>query len=134
MLKLFSIAIVVVLGVHGLIHLMGFVAYWPLKEVPELAYKTAFLGGRLELGVGGTRIYSLLWLLAAIGFVAAGTALLNKWSWGMPLLVIVTLLSLVITALDWGPAFRGALIDMAILTILLLSPVLSRLFPHLNSL
>jgi hypothetical protein len=60
MLPLLSIAIVVLLGIHGLIHLMGFVAYWPLKEMPQLAYKTAFLNGRLELGANGTRIYSML--------------------------------------------------------------------------
>ncbi len=132
MLKLVLIAMVVLLGIHGLIHLMGFVAYWPLKEVPELAYKTTFLGGRLELGANGTRLFSVLWLLAAIGFVAAGIALLNEWSWGMPLLVVVTLLSLVITSLDWGPAFRGTLINVAILAVLLLSPQLARLLPQIN--
>jgi hypothetical protein len=42
MLPLLSIAIVVLLGIHGLIHLMGFVAYWPLKEMPQLAYKRRF--------------------------------------------------------------------------------------------
>lgn len=133
MVKLLSIAMVVLLGIHGLIHLMGFVAYWPLNEVPELAYKMAFLGGRLELGANGTRLYSVLWLLAAIGFVAAGIALLADWQWGMPLLVAVTLLSLVITALDWVPAFRGALINVAILAVLLGSPQLAEILPQLGS-
>ncbi len=132
MLKLLSIAMVVLLGIHGLIHLMGFVAYWPLNTVTELPYKTAFLGGRLELGAGGTRLFSVLWLLAAIGFVVAAVALLNEWGWGMPLLVIVTLLSLVITALDWGPAFRGTLINVAILGVLLLSPMIARITPQIN--
>ena len=50
---------------HGLIHLMGFVAYWPLAKVPDLPYKTSLLDGRLELGVAGMRLFSLLWLLAA---------------------------------------------------------------------
>lgn len=48
MLKLLPVVLVIGLGIHGLIHLMGFVAYWPLKDVPELAYKTAFLGGRVR--------------------------------------------------------------------------------------
>lgn len=132
MLKLLPVVIVIGLGIHGLIHLMGFVAYWPLKEVPELAYKTAFLGGRLEFGANGTRLFSVLWLLAAIGFIVAGIALLSEWSWGVPLLVLVTVLSLVITALDWEPAFRGTLINVAILAGLVLAPHFARLLPHTN--
>ncbi len=132
MLKLFTIAMVVLLGIHGLIHLMGFVAYWPLKEVPELTYKTTFLGGRLELGVNGTRLYSVLWLLAAIGFVAASVALLAGWDWGQPTLLAVTVLSLAVTVLDWAPAFRGAVINGVILAALLLGPQLARFLPQSN--
>jgi hypothetical protein len=58
---------VIGLGIHGLIHLMGFVGYWLLKEVPELTYKTTFQESRLEPGANGTRLYSVLWLFAAIG-------------------------------------------------------------------
>lgn len=132
MVTLLSITIVVLLGIHGLIHLMGFVAYWPLKEVTELAYKTAFLGGRVELGAYGTRIYSVMWLLAAIGFIVAGVALLIGWDWGQPLLFAVTVLSMIITVLDWTPAFRGALIDGVILVALLLGPQLAKLLPQIN--
>ena len=132
MLKLLPVVLVIGLSIHGLIHLMGFVAYWPLKDVPELAYKTAFLGGRLEFGANGTRLFSLLWLLAAIGFIVAGIALVSEWSWGVPLLVLVTLLSLVITALDWQSAFRGTLINGAILAVLLLAPHFARLLPQTN--
>ncbi|MBA3869288.1 MAG: ABC transporter permease [Anaerolineae bacterium] len=133
MLPLLSIAIVIILGIHGLIHLMGFVAYWPLKEMPQLAYKTVFLDGRLELGANRTRIYSVLWLLTAIGFVAAAIALIAGWGWGQPLLLAVTLLSLVITALDWTPAFRGAVIDPVILVLLLMGPQLARILPQIGS-
>lgn len=132
MLKLLPVVLVIGLSIHGLIHLMGFVAYWPLKDVPELAYKTAFLGGRLEFGANGTRLFSLLWLLAAIGFIVAGIALVSEWSWGVPLLVLVTLLSLVITVLDWEPAFRGTLINGVILAVLLLEPHFARLLPQTN--
>jgi len=62
MSRLILIAVSAIVGLHGLVHLMGFVAYWPLKEVPELAYKITFLAGRLELGASGTRIYSVFWL------------------------------------------------------------------------
>lgn len=107
------------LTVHGLIHLMGFAAYWPLAEIQELPYKTTLLGGRWHVGAGGMRIFSLLWLLAAVGFVAAAIALVMHQGWWLPALVGVTLLSLALCALDWSVAFRGALIDIVILIALL---------------
>ncbi|MCB0036256.1 MAG: hypothetical protein KDE51_19630, partial [Anaerolineales bacterium] len=48
--------------VHGLIHLLGFVAYWPLAEIGELPYKTTLLNGRFDIGSTGMRLYSLSWL------------------------------------------------------------------------
>lgn len=101
---------------------MGFVAYWPLKEVPELVYRTTFLGGHLDLGTDGTRIYSMLWLLAAIGFAAAGIALAVNWVWGLSVLLTVTLLSFVITALDLPLAYRGTIIDVVIIVVLFVHP------------
>lgn len=133
MLKLLPVAFAVVLGLHGLIHLMGFVAYWPLAEVPDLAYKTAFLDGRIEFGIAGTRLFSVLWLLAAIGFVGAAVALVAGQDWWVPLLVAVTLLSLVITALDWTPAFRGTVISAVILLIVLVGPSVSRWLPQVSN-
>ena len=58
--------------IHGLIHLMGFVAYWPLAEIAELPYKTTLLNGRFQLGQSGMRLFSVLWLLTAVGLVGAG--------------------------------------------------------------
>ncbi len=128
MSKSVTTGLVILLVLHGLVHLMGFVAYWPLQEVPELAYKTVFLGGALELGETGTRLYSVLWVLAAAGFVAAGVAVLAGRTWGRALLLAVTLLSLALTVLDWSAAFRGVIINIVILAILLFGPQLSRRF------
>ncbi len=128
--KLVAAILVVLLMLHGLVHLMGLVAYWPLQEVPDLPYKTVFLGGQLDLGTGGTRLYSVLWLLAAVGFVAAGVALLKGRAWGRSLLLAVTLLSLVITVLDWSAAFRGTIINVLILAALLFGPSLAARLPQ----
>ncbi len=118
MLRTLSLILAVLAGLHGLIHLLGFLAYWPLAKFPELPYKTSLMNGRLELGSSGMRAYSLLWLLAALGFVAAAAALaLGKPFWA-PLMLGAVLLSLVICVLDWAPAFRGALIDIALLVVL----------------
>ena len=133
MIRLLLIAVAVILMLHGLIHLMGFVAYWPLKELPEIAYKTTFLDGRLELGSNGTRIYSVLWLVTAVGFVFAGIALVTGWKWRQSLLVAVTLLSSVITVMDWTPAFRSAIINLVILGVILLGPQIAKILHETDS-
>ena len=48
-----------IIFIHGLIHLMGFVAYFPLGEIAELPYKTTLLGGRWDIGT-----YGCQWLSA----------------------------------------------------------------------
>ena len=118
MIRVISIILAVFVGIHGLIHLMGFVAYWPLAKINELPYKTSLMAGKLELGAAGMRFYSLLWLLATLGFLAAAILLaLGKPSWA-PLMLAAVLLSMVVCILDWGAAFRGAWIDGFFLLVL----------------
>ena len=118
MIKILSTILSVIVALHGLVHLMGFVAYWPLAKIPELPYKTALLGGRWEVGASGMRLFSLLWLLAALGFLASALALvLGRPAWA-PLLLVTALLSLALCVLDWAAAFRGAWIDIALLLVL----------------
>ncbi|MFC2077172.1 ABC transporter permease [candidate division KSB1 bacterium] len=106
---------------HGLVHLMGLVAYWPIAELKELPYKTTLLGGRWDIGRGGTRICSLLWAAGAIAFSAAALGLALRYGWWRPCLLGATLYSLVLTVLDWSPAWRGAIINAVILTALAVS-------------
>jgi hypothetical protein len=119
-LLLYLGAAVVVL--HGLIHLLGFVAYWPMAGVASLPYKTTLLGGHWEVGLSGMRWFAVLWLVVALGYVGAVGGLVGQWEWWRGTLLAVTLLSLAITALDWANARVGALVDVVILAVLLLGP------------
>lgn len=104
---------------HGLIHLMGFVAYWPLGEIAELPYKTTLLGGRWDVGAAGMRLFSLLWLVAAVTLVGASIGAVTGQDWWLPLMSTAVLLSLLICILDWSNAFRGAIISLVIFILLL---------------
>ncbi len=108
--RIVTVLVAVIVMVHGLIHLMGTAVYARHAQIKGLTYKTALLNGRWDLGEEGIRIFSALWVLPAIGFVAAALALLAGWVWWKPVLVGVTLLSLVLTALDWSNAFMGPLL------------------------
>jgi len=117
------------LGMHGLVHLMGFFAYWPLAVIPDLAYKTAILGGQVELGVVGMQAFSILWLIPSLGFIATSVAMIGRWNRWQSVLLVVTLISLVVTLLDWQVAFMGTAIDLAILIIFLISSQSTKLIP-----
>lgn len=124
-MKILTIIAAIVLVLHGLIHLMGTAAYLKLAVIPQLPYKTTVLDGRWELGASGIAVYGGLWAIAAIGFIVAAVALLASWNWWQPLLIVVTLLSLALTALDWGVAYTGVIVNIVILGILWLGPRLS---------
>lgn len=116
------IFVVLLLVLHGLIHLMGLAVYMKLAEVQGLAYKTTLLGGRLDLGDAGIRVFGALWFFPALGFVVTALALVAETEWWETALVATTLLSLVLTSLDWSVAFAGAIVDVAILVLLWLGP------------
>ena len=118
MIRILSIVFALLTGVHGLIHLMGFVAYWPLADIKDLPYKTTLLGGKLDVAGAGMRVISLFWLLAGVGILAGAVALLLGKSFWAPLMLASALLSLALCILDWGAAFRGAIIDLVILLVL----------------
>jgi hypothetical protein len=109
------------LVLHGLVHLMGFFAYWPLATIPDLPYKTAVLAGQLELGAVGIQIFSIFWLIPALGFAATSIAMIGRWHRWQSVLLTMTIISFVVTVLDWQVAFRGTIIDLAILLVLLIA-------------
>jgi hypothetical protein len=116
--RIVIVIVAVVLAIHGLIHLMGATVYLRLGDVQGLAYKTTVLGGRVDLGAGGIRVFGALWILPAIGFVAAALGLLQGWNWWSVALLAATLISTMLTVLDWNVAFMGAIVDFAILGVL----------------
>ena len=120
MLRVAFFAAIGIVMIHGLIHLLGFVAYWPLGEIAELPYKTVLLDGRFNVGRAGMRLFSVLWLMAAVGLVVSAVSLVGDRPWWLPLMFAAVLVSLVITVLDWGNAFRGALLSLVVLVPLLL--------------
>lgn len=117
MLKILLYVTGALTALHGLIHLMGFVAYWPLATLPELPYKT-MLAGRWEVGAVGMRIYAVLWLTAMIGFLIATAGLLGRHTWWPPVMISALVLSTLLVVLDWAPAFRGAIINAVIIALL----------------
>jgi hypothetical protein len=121
MQRLFVIVAVVLLVLHGLIHLMGMAAYLELATVTGIPYKTTLLSGRWDVGDSGIHVFGVLWAIVAVGFVVGAVALFAGSPWWRSVLLTVTGLSLVLTGLDWNVAFAGFFVNVAILAVLLLA-------------
>ena len=124
--EIFAVGMTALVIIHGLIHLIGFRVYAQGAQVSDVPFKTMFLNGSLDLGISGTRIYGYLWLLSALGFIFAGvgfTLHINGWQ---PVLIAASLVSFLVTAMDWQIAFRGTLIDLGLLGATLLLPIAAR--------
>ncbi|ELY57058.1 hypothetical protein [Natronolimnohabitans innermongolicus] len=101
--------------IHGIIHFLGIGVYFELLEMADLPYKTTLLGGVVDVGDVGIRVFAGLTAVAGVGFVASAVALVTGWRYWRELLLAVTVFSLVLTALDWTVASAGVLANLAIL-------------------
>jgi len=118
MVKYLIYAATVALAIHGIIHFLGIAVYFELIELADLPYKTKLLGGAVEVGDFGIRVFAVLTAVAGAGFVVAAIALVTGWRYWREMLFAVTVFSLVLTVLDWTVASAGVLANLAILATL----------------
>ncbi|MDX1615782.1 MAG: hypothetical protein R3300_15825 [Candidatus Promineifilaceae bacterium] len=107
--------LILLLLVHALIHLMGFLTYSQLAEIEGLPYKTTVLAGRVDLGESGTRLFGAAWLAVAVGFLVVAIGLALQGGWWQPALAVMAVVSIAIILLDWQTAYFGALLDVLLL-------------------
>ncbi|MDJ1434572.1 ABC transporter permease [Halostagnicola sp. A-GB9-2] len=106
------------LTIHGLIHFLGIGAYFEVIQMADLPYKTTLLGGAIDVGDTGIRIFAVLTAVAGIGFIVSAVGLVSDWRYWRPLLVAITVFSLILTTLDWTVASMGTLANLTILAVL----------------
>lgn len=100
----------IIVFIHGLIHLMGFVKEWKLAPVTQLSGQTL-----LPLTGVGTKIAGALWLLACIGLLWAGVAFLLKKEIWWVVAAIALLLSQALIVLYWQDARAGTVANIILL-------------------
>jgi len=66
------IIIAILMVLHGVAHLVGFLGSWRLSA--KIAYKTTLFADHLDVGATGIRVVGIGWLVAALGLAAAGVA------------------------------------------------------------
>jgi hypothetical protein len=102
-------------GVHGAIHLLGFLKWEKLAKLPQLSGVTV-----VPLSAAGQRIFALGWLLSCLLLVIVAGLRALRWEswWGFALVGIA--LSETVIVLSWSDARFGT-----VLNVLLLLPALA---------
>ena len=111
-----------IIFMHGLVHLLYFVSYWPIAELEDVPYKTTLLKGRWDMGSGGIRLFGFLCLVATIGFVVSAIGLAVEAEWWRSVMAIMAVFSLVLSALDFSVAYGGPIVNVIILVLVWFAP------------
>ena len=114
------IALAILMALHGVAHLPGFVGSWRLAVLEGVPYHTTLFGGALDVGDAGMRAVGVAWLLAALGFVAASAGAALDRAWWPPLALVVTLASLALCVAELPATRIGLPVNVALLVVLLL--------------
>ena len=102
-------------ALHGLIHLVGFVAAWQLATLPELAYRTSAFNGAVEIGDGGARVVGIAWIVGVAAFLVAAWGLWQNAAWAVRGAVVAAAVSVAVCAAGLPDAYLGLAIDVVIL-------------------
>ena len=111
-------AIALLMALHGIAHLPGFLNSWELVTLEEIPYHTTVLSGRLDVGDVGMRALGVLWLAAAGVFVAVAAGALAHGDWWVPWAVGAALGSLILSAVEWPEARIGVAVNAFLLAAL----------------
>ena len=105
----------ILLALHGVIHLIGFVTPWRIATLEGFAYRTTVFNGALDVGDAGARVIGLVWLGLTFGFLAAGYGVWRGKPWTVGLTGVLAIVSLIVCLLGLPEAGAGVVIDVLIL-------------------
>ena len=112
------IALSILLLLHGVAHLPGFLVSWRLMKADTVPYGTTIVGGALDVGDGGIRLVGVLWLLVAAACVVAGVAGLRGTTGWPTLALSAVTFSFLLCIIGWPAARLGLALDAALLAVL----------------
>ena len=113
-----TIVAAILLMIHGLGHLPGFVGPWKLSA--RYPYKTTILAGRLDVGDLGAKVVGALWLLLVIDFALVAWAAYEGASWWPLGTLAAASASLLLCLVDWPETSIGVVVDIALILIIVI--------------
>lgn len=104
MLSILKILFVVIVAIHGLIHLMGFAKAFKFSEMEQLTQPISKLQG-------------LIWLVATLLFLALIPIYLLKKDWWWMIAIVAVIASQLVIFFSWQDAKFGTIANVIILVV-----------------
>jgi hypothetical protein len=114
-------ALALVLVIHAVAHLPGFLVPWHLAVFPDLPYRTTVFNGAVDVGESGVRLVGVLWLFNAVGIVAAAVLVFRGNPHWPPLTVSMLVFSLMLCTLGLPETRIGLAVDVVLLLAVILT-------------
>ena len=95
------------LGAHGIAHLVGFLVPWRLTTVSEVPYSTTILAGSVDIGPTGARVIGLMWLVVALAFLLVAGGVWLQAAWWYRAAFTAVIVSTALCVLGWPEARLG---------------------------
>lgn len=109
-------AVVLLLAVHGLIHLLGFLKAWQLADVPQLTGATLF-----TLPEPLPRVAGALWLVACLALVGAAPMLVMRLGGWWIVAAVGIAISQLLVVYAWPDAKAGTVLNVVLLVVILIA-------------
>lgn len=113
MIKIF---ITLILALHGLINLMGFVNGFGIIEIKEFTNKTLFVINPIMM-----KIFGILWLISCLIFLITVIGLFINQEWWVITALVGIIISQILIIIWWNDAKFGTIANLIILITLVLS-------------
>jgi hypothetical protein len=112
--------LILIIGIHGAIHLMGFAKAFNLAELSQLTQPIS-------------RVSGILWLLTAVLFFASIALLILSKNYWWILAAVAILLSQVLIAQSWADARYGTILNLIILIPVIISALTALPTSYINT-
>ncbi len=113
------IVVSILLLLHGIAHLPGFLVAWQLPRPSDLPYSTRLLADTVDIGDGGMRIMGVLWLIAGLACVVAAVAGVGDASGWLTIALAAVGFSLVLCIVGYPASRMGLAFNLVLLVVLL---------------
>ena len=110
----------ILLLVHGVAHLPGFLVAFGLASFPELPYRTTVFGA-LEVGTSGARAIGVAWLVLSLSFIALAAVMALRLNWTPMMFPAALGISALLCAAEWPEARMGFVANTVIAALLVVA-------------
>src|SRR5512134_688075 len=114
---LMRIALSVLLLLHGVAHLVGFLGPWGLLPAPQPGAApppptNELFGGRVSIGDATARGFGVVWLVVGLAFAMVAFGVWRQTPWSRTAYITVVLASLALSIAWWPVARIGVFVNV----------------------